>query len=77
MLILTICGCGGLTFIELQFNEYHKKLIQAILNSVREENNNNSLIHQRLNWKQPTSQPETQVTSLYSWLHQKGAQDFR
>lgn len=71
MLILTICSFGGLTFIELQFNEYHKKLIQAILSSVREENNNNSLIHQRLNWKQPTSQPETQVTGLYSWLHQK------
>lgn len=53
MLILTICGFEALTFIELQFNEYHKNLTQAILSSVRGDNNNNSTVHQRLNWKQP------------------------
>jgi len=53
MLILTICGFEALTFIELQFNEYHKNLTQAILSSVRGDNNNNSTVHKRLNWKQP------------------------
>lgn len=72
MLILTICGFKGLTFIELQFIEYRKNLTQAILSSVREDNNNNSMIHQRLNWNQPINQPETQVTSLYLWLQHEG-----
>lgn len=68
MLILTICGFEGLTFIELQFSDYHKNLTQAILSSVRGNNDYNSMIHQRLNWKQPINQPGTQVTSLYLWL---------
>lgn len=75
-LILTICGFGGLSFIEQEFNELHKKLIQAILSPVREENNKNLLMHQQLTCKRTTNQPETQITTLNLWLQHNGALNF-